>query len=579
MFYRRDAALWGLRYGGRARPRACRGTGGGLRPPDAVRRWGRRDVLAVTPRRPGGRKASAVLPIRRAATRASILLHALRSVLPTGPLRARPPMPVRPASRGIAMKHLHPANHDTPLHWQTLSQLRAALDAGLLHSAELVDALLRRIDRADAHLHAFVEVYADEARALARAADKARTARMPLGPLHGLPIVLKDLLDIEGRVGTLGSKHCATRVAAQTSATVERLLAAGMIPLGKVHMTEFAFGGWGTNPLMGTPRNPWDRAQHRVPGGSSSGTGVAVAAGLAPAGIGSDTGGSVRIPSAFNGLTGLKVTHGRISLHATGLLSWTLDTIGPMARCVHDCALLLDALAGPDPRDPTTLAQPLERFAAEPRAVQGLRIALPDAAELPPFMHPGVTAAWQAAARVFESLGAHVVPVRLPAGFFDSAVPAGRIMSSEAFSLHRDYVDDPSAPLGEAVRARIQAARHCGPGDYAQELRTMAQRRRACAQWFASFDALLLPTVAIPALALEHVDEASPIPGYLTRPVNYLGLCALAQPAGLVDGLPVGIQLVGKPFDEATVLALGAAFEAATPFHTMHAPYATQVSA
>jgi len=172
-----------------------------------------------------------------------------------------------------------------------------------------------------------------------------------------------------------------------------------------------------------------------------------------------------------------------------------------------------------------------------------------------------------------------VVPTRLPAGFFDSAVSAGRIMSSEAFSLHRAYVDDPSAALGDAVRARIQAARNCGPGDYAQELRAMAQRRRACAQWFESFDALLLPTVAIPAIALAQVDEASPIPGYLTRPVNYLGLCALAQPAGLVDGLPAGIQLIGKPFDERTVLALGTAFEAATPFHSMHAPFAAQVSA
>ncbi len=476
------------------------------------------------------------------------------------------------------MTHDHPDTHEAPLHWQTLSQLRAALDAGLLRSAELVDALLHRIDRADPRLNAFVDIYADEARTLARAADKTRAARLPLGPLHGLPVVLKDLLDIEGRVGTLGSRHFAARAATQTSATVERLLAAGMIPLGKVHMTEFAFGGWGTNPLMGTPHNPWDRDVHRVPGGSSSGTGVAVAAGFAPVGIGSDTGGSVRIPSAFNGLTGLKVTFGRISLHGTGLLSWTLDSIGPMARCVRDCALLLDVLAGPDPRDPATLLQPVERFAGEPWSARGMRVALPDAAELPPFMHPGVTAAWQSAAKVFESLGAHVVPVRLPAGFFDYAVSAGRIMSNEAFALHREYVDDASAPLGDAVRGRIQAARNSGPGDYAQELRTMAQRRRAFADWFEPYDALLLPTVAIPAIALDQVDEASPIPGYLTRPANYLGLCALAQPAGLVDGLPVGIQLVGKPFAERTVLALGAAFEAVTPFHAMHAPFASQVS-
>jgi len=451
--------------------------------------------------------------------------------------------------------------------WSTLTQLRELLDSGEASAREITDTLLERIERADPTLHAFVAVYGDEARALARAADEARAARLPLPALHGLPIVLKDLLDIEGRVCTLGSKHYARRVASQTSATVERLLAAGMVPLGKLHMTEFAFGGWGTNPLMGAPRNPWDLAVHRVPGGSSSGTGVAVAAGFAPAGIGSDTGGSVRIPSAFNGITGLKVTYGRISLHATGLLSWTLDSIGPMARCVRDCALLLDALAAPDPRDPATLSQPLERFAVDPRAVRGMRLALPDASQLPAFMDPGITAAWQAAARVFESLGAQVIAARLPDWYFDLSVPAGRIIASEAFALHRDYVEDPGVPLGPAVRERILAARGFAPGEYAQVLRTMAQRRVEFARWFEGFDAILLPTMAIPAIPVAEVDEASPIPGYLTRPANYLGLCALSQPAGMVGGLPASLQIVGKPFDERTVLSLGQAFESATEFH------------
>ena len=248
------------------------------------------------------------------------------------------------------------------LHTLTLTELSAGLAAKRFSSREVVDALLSRIAKADAKLHAFTEVYAMEAKALADAADKARSSGFPLGPLHGLPVAYKDLCDIAGRVGTGGSKMFEARVASETSNTVERLTAAGMVPLGKLHMVEFAFGGWGTNPLMGAPWNPWDLATHRVPGGSSSGTGVAVAARLAPAGIGSDTGGSVRIPSAFNGLVGLKVTFGRIGLHGTMLLSWTLDSIGPMARCVEDCALLLNALAAPDPRDPTTLDQPLGGF-------------------------------------------------------------------------------------------------------------------------------------------------------------------------------------------------------------------------
>ena len=450
------------------------------------------------------------------------------------------------------------------LAWLGLTELKALLDCRQLSSFELTNSLLDRIERAEPQLHSFVAVYADEARALARAADAARSAGLPRSPLHGLPVVLKDLLDIEGRVCTLGSARNRGRVGTATAAAVERLLGAGMVPLGKTQMTEFAFGGWGTNPKMGTPVNPWDLATHRVPGGSSSGTGVAVAAGLAPVGIGSDTGGSVRIPSAFNGLTGLKVTFGRISLHGTGLLSWSLDSIGPMARNVADCALILDALAAADFRDPSTLQQPLEQFARDPHAVGGMRLALPDADQLPVFMEPGVTTAWLAAAKVFESLGAQVVATRLPSWYFDLSIAVGRIIASEAYALHADYVEDPMVPLGDAVRARILAAKAFGPGDYPQELRMMSQRRRQMAEWFEDFDAILLPSVAIAAAPVAAIDEMAPIPGYLTRPANYLGLCALSQPAGLVNGLPASLQIVGKPFAERTVLALGQAFESAT---------------
>src|ERR1700730_2019071 len=307
------------------------------------------------------------------------------------------------------------------LHELTLTQLSVELTAKRTSSCEIVDSLLGRIAKANDKLHAFTEVYATEAKALADAADKARASGFPLGPLHGLPVAYKDLCDIAGRVGTGGSKMFETRVATETSNTVERLTAAGMVPRGKLHMVECAFGGWGTNPLMGVPWNPWDLKTHRVPGGSSSGTGVAVAARLAPAGIGSDTGGSVRIPSAFNGLVGPKVTFGRIGLSGTMLLSWTLDSIGPMARCVEDCALMLNALAAPDPRDPTTLGQPLEDFtlATRPGSIEGMRVAMPDTTELPNFMHPDVTKAWQAAGRTFESLGATVEAVGLSDWYFD----------------------------------------------------------------------------------------------------------------------------------------------------------------
>ncbi|MBS0518970.1 MAG: amidase [Proteobacteria bacterium] len=455
------------------------------------------------------------------------------------------------------------------LHDLTLVELADGLAARRFSSREIVDALLGRIAKADEKLHAFTEVYAEEAKALANATDAARASGFPLGPLHGLPVAYKDLCDIAGRIGTGGSKMYAARTATETANTIERLTAAGMPPLGKLHMVEFAFGGWGTNPLMGAPWNPWDLKTHRVPGGSSSGTGVAVAARLVPAGIGSDTGGSVRIPSAFNGLVGLKVTFGRIGLSGTMLLSWTLDSIGPMARCVEDCALLLNALAAPDPRDPTTLGQPLEDFtlAVKPASVKGMRLAVPDSRQLPDFMHPDVVQAWQTAARTFESLGASVEAVRLPDWYFDLSRPAGTIIASEAFSLHRAYIEDTTKPIGPGVRGRALAAKQFAAGAYAEEIRTMADRRRAFADWFRPYDAILMPTVAVPAIPLAEVDEASPIPGYLTRPANYLGLCSLAMPSGQSGGLPLGIQIVGKPFAERDVLRLGKAFQDATDFH------------
>jgi aspartyl-tRNA(Asn)/glutamyl-tRNA(Gln) amidotransferase subunit A len=455
------------------------------------------------------------------------------------------------------------------IHDLSLTELATGLGAKHFSSRDVVDALLARIAKADGKLHAFTEVYAAEAKALADAADKARASGFPLGPLHGLPVAYKDLCDIAGRIGTGGSKMFEARIATETANTVERLTAAGMVPLGKLHMVEFAFGGWGTNPLMGAPWNPWDLDTHRVPGGSSSGTGVAVAARLSPAGIGSDTGGSVRIPSAFNGLVGLKVTFGRIGLSGTMLLSWTLDSIGPMARCVEDCALMLNTLAASDPRDPTTLGQPLEDFtqAVKPGSIEGMQVAIPETQQLPDFMHADVTKAWQAAGRVFETLGATVEAVRLPDWYFDLSRPAGIIIASEAYALHRDYIENMGKAIGPGVRGRAQTAKGFSPGAYAEELRVMAERRRRFTEWMRPYDAILLPTVAVPAIPLAEVDETSPIPGYLTRPGNYLGLCSLAMPAGFSSGLPVGIQIVGKPFAERDVLRLGKAFQDATEFH------------
>ena len=457
------------------------------------------------------------------------------------------------------------------LAFSSLGQLAKKLDTGALSALELTRHYLDRIEKGNAGLHAYVHVDAQGALQQARAADARRASGYSLGPLDGVPIAIKDLCDIAGQATTAGSEAWRGRVRHETATVVSRLLQAGMVVLGKLHMVEFAFGGWGTNPLMGAPWNPWDMKRHRVPGGSSSGTAVAVAAGLAPAGIGSDTGGSVRIPSAFCGLVGLKVTHGRISLHGTGLLSWTLDSIGPLCRSVEDCAELYRVLAGPDPRDAMTLAQPPVDLPAEivGTSLEHVRIALPDRDQLPEFMHPAVIDAWLQAAGQLERLGAEIVPVRLPDWYFDLSRPAGVIIASECFAINRDRIEDPAAEIGEAVRARVLNARSFAPGEYAETLRMMAQRRQFFGEWFRRFDAILLPTVAEPAPPIDEVEEASPLPGYLTRPVNYLGLCSLAMPAGLLEGLPVGVQFIGKPHAERLMLEIGKAFQDATGYNRL----------
>ncbi len=239
--------------------------------------------------------------------------------------------------------------------------LSSEIGARRLSPVDLVDALLERIRTRDPKLHAFVEVYAEDARLAAEGADKAIRSGHMIGPLHGIPIALKDLIEIEGKVTTGGSEVWRDRVSRCTATLARRLIAAGLIVIGKTHTVEFAMGGWGTNQHRGTPWNPWDPATARTPGGSSSGSGVAVAAGMAPWAIGTDTGGSVRLPASWCGLSGLKTTIGRVSTYGILPLSPTLDTPGPLARSVEDAALLYSIMQGPDPLDPHTRGITAER--------------------------------------------------------------------------------------------------------------------------------------------------------------------------------------------------------------------------
>jgi len=263
-----------------------------------------------------------------------------------------------------------------PLHLRPAHELSVQLEHGEVTSLELIESVLNQIEKHNGELGAFVAVYGEEARKLAKSSDLARASGHAVGPFHGIPVAVKDIIDIEGRITIGGSKVWEQRRSPVTATLVRRMLEAGMIVLGKTHTVEFAMGSFGTNRHMGSPKNPWDLGSHRAPGGSSAGTGVSVAAGMAPWGIGTDTGGSVRIPSAWCGLTGLKTTVGRVSVYGVLPLSHTLDTPGPMCRCVEDAALLYHLIAGPDPRDPRTLIQNVENPMPGLRhGVSGLRLA------------------------------------------------------------------------------------------------------------------------------------------------------------------------------------------------------------
>jgi aspartyl-tRNA(Asn)/glutamyl-tRNA(Gln) amidotransferase subunit A len=241
---------------------------------------------------------------------------------------------------------------NTDLAHLPVHELAAQLKSRSISPVDIVETCLERIGKLDTKLQAFIEVYESEARLAAQAADKAIRSGHAAGPLHGIPIALKDLVELEGRVATGGTAVWRDRRSTRTAALAQKLISAGMIVIGKTHTVEFAFGGWGTNQHLGTPWNPWDNNTHRAPGGSSSGSGVAVAARMVPCAVGTDTGGSVRVPAAWCGITGLKTTIGRISTYGVLPLTPTLDTPGPMTRNVEDAALLLQDMQGADPRDP-----------------------------------------------------------------------------------------------------------------------------------------------------------------------------------------------------------------------------------
>jgi aspartyl-tRNA(Asn)/glutamyl-tRNA(Gln) amidotransferase subunit A len=433
---------------------------------------------------------------------------------------------------------------------------------------DLVATCLDRIAKLDPKLHAFVEVYESEARLAAEGADKAIRSGHAVGPLHGIPIALKDLIELEGRVASGGSAAWRNRRCTRTATLAQKLISAGMIIIGRTHMVEFALGGWGTNQHLGTPWNPWDGETHCIPGGSSSGSAVAVAARMAPCAVGTDTGGSVRLPAAWCGITGLKTTIGRISTYGVLPLSPTLDTPGPLARSVEDVAVLLQVMQGADARDPRTRAlrdaEPLPTLRC---GVRGLRLA-----RIAPGERDGVAddvlTAYDHSVEQFAEMGAEIVDLTLPRKF--SEYPGntmGRILSAEAYALLSDVVENDEQPIDDAVRPRVRAGAAISSRDYLQALVERERLKLEFAASFAHVDALLAPVTMTPAIPLAAVDQRA-MPTIFTRWVNFLDLCGLALPNGFTaSGLPLSLQIVCRGGAEAMALRVGWAWQNATDWH------------
>ncbi len=428
-------------------------------------------------------------------------------------------------------------------------------------SRELLDLYLDRIARLEPRIQAFSRLFEEEARRAARAADGALAAGRKLGPLHGAVVAVKDIFDVAGHPTTAGSRALRDRHPTRSAAAVRRLERAGAVVVGKTRMVEFAFGGWGTNPLQGTPRNPWDLDCHRVPGGSSSGSAVAVAAGLASAALGTDTGGSIRTPAAWCGIVGLKTSSGLVSRDGVVPLCPTHDSVGPLTRSVRDAALLLDLLAGPDPDDAQGATAPRPAtLAAIEGGVGSLRLGILGEDDLG-CLDPEQRRLFDDALHQLRALGAETREVRLPLPVARYLEAGGEIMSFESFKHLGRYLEGADDLVHPVIRERIARGRDIPEATYRALLDERRAAQDALRDRLSGVDALIVPGCHQTAIPVAEVDEAA-APNLFGRFVNYLDLASLALPIGLTaEGLPVGLQVAVRRFDDALALRIGRAIE------------------
>jgi aspartyl-tRNA(Asn)/glutamyl-tRNA(Gln) amidotransferase subunit A len=459
--------------------------------------------------------------------------------------------------------------HSDPL---TLTTALNRLHTGKTTARDLAEACHRQIERLNPNLNAFITVL-DVGTALE--AQQPPTAHPMTSALRGIPIALKDLFDTAGIRTTIGSTFFADHVPEADAFVVEKLKQAGAIIMGKTNTHEIALGVTGNNPHYGTARNPWDTS--RIPGGSSSGSAIAVATGMALGALGTDTGGSIRIPASLCGVVGFKPTFGRVSLQGVFPLSWNLDHVGPLTKCVKDAALMMQVISVYDPEDPASIKMVhgdyLSHLSDE---MEGRKIAL-GVGEYIEGAEPEVLQAVKEAAKVFSSMGCTVKEVNVD--WMRQAALANKTMTqSDGAAVHRNRLKEHLEMFGDDIRRRLEDGAKTTSTEYILARRTQTEVRKRCEQFFESYDLLLTPTTPIAAPTVEGHDAVEQA-GRLTRftaPFNLTGLPALSIPCGFTEaGLPIGLQIISGAGADLKVLNAGYAYEQLTEWH-LHVPPSVQ---
>jgi aspartyl-tRNA(Asn)/glutamyl-tRNA(Gln) amidotransferase subunit A len=458
-------------------------------------------------------------------------------------------------------------------HWLSATEIARAYADRTLSPTELMRTLLKRIEHLQPKLHAFIRLDGEAAMDAARNAEQELASGRTRGPLHGIPIGIKDIIDVAGLPTTAHSKILVGNVARQDAVCVAKVRAAGAIVMGKLSTHEFAVGGPSFDLPFPPARNPWNPRHH--PGGSSSGSGAGVASGMFPLALGTDTGGSVRNPASVCGIVGLKPTYGLVSRRGVFPLAFTLDHVGPMTRTVADNALLLEALAGHDPADPGSAQTNARHFARHlDGGVAGLRIGfIRHFHEMDIPAHPDVTAALEDVERILQAEGALVETVTLPK-LGEFAAINRVILCSEAWSIHAKWLRERPQDYGALARRRLLPGAFMTAGDYVGAQRRRAELIAAVNDKLRDYDVLMCASSMDPASEIEDAAEtARTYPRQARAPFNVTGHPALAMMSGLSgNGMPVSVQFVGRYFEDATVLRVAAAYEKAAGWHKKHPP-------